>query len=143
MTSATATRVPSVTAARPKVNELLRYAVIAGCAASVGVHVGIIPAHVDEGAIAEVAAFAASSAVLAVLAFLVSDARWDTWAPAAAAAFLGAVAVAYLLSRTAGLPWLVTDPEPFDLTGLVSVLAELTSAAAGIALFLRTRKDHP
>jgi hypothetical protein len=142
MTSATATRAPSVTASRPKVNELLRYGAIAGCAASAGVHIGIIPAHVDEGAIAEVAAFAASSAVLAVLALLVSDARWDTWAPAAAATFLGAVAVAYLLSRTVGLPWIVTDPEPFHLTGLVTVAAELTSAAAGIALFLRTRKDH-
>jgi hypothetical protein len=142
MTSATSTRAPLVAASRPKVNELLRYGAIAGCAASVGVHVGIIPAHLDEGATAEVAAFAASSAVLAVLALLLSDARWDTWAPAAAATFLGAMAVAYLLSRTVGLPWLVHEPEPFDLTGLVTVAGEVARGAAGIALLLRTRKDH-
>lgn len=140
MTLATSTP-SSLALSRPRVNELLRYAVIAGCAASLGVHVGIIPAHIDEGATAEVAAFAATSATLAVLALLVSDARFDPWAPAAAALFLGAVAAAYLLSRTVGLPWLVDDPEPFDLTGLVTVAAELLSAAAGIALFLRTRKD--
>jgi hypothetical protein len=105
------------------------------------VHVGIIPAHVDEGATAEVVAFAASSAVLAVLALLVSDAKRDAWAPAAAAVVLGAVAAAYLLSRTVGLPWLVNVPEPFDLTGVTAVVVELTSAAAGIALFLSTRKD--
>jgi len=141
MTLAPSTRPPLV-ASRPGVNELLRYGVTAGCAASVGVHLGIIPAHLDEGATAEVAAFAASSAVFAILAVLVSRARRDSWAPAATAAFLIAVAAAYLLSRTVGLPWLVEDPEPFDLTGLVTVAAELTSAAAGIALFLRTRKDH-
>jgi hypothetical protein len=141
MTAATSAH-PLIAPARPKVDQLLRYGVIAGCAASVGVHVGIIPAHVDEGATAEVVAFAASSVVLAVLALLVSNDRWDRRAPAAAATFLCAVAVAYLLSRTVGLPWLVHDPEPFDLTGLVSVAAEFASAAAGIALFLRTRKDH-
>ncbi len=140
MTLATSTP-SSLALSRPRVNELLRYAVIAGCAASLGVHVGIIPAHIDEGATAEVAAFAATSATLAVLALLVSDAQFDPWAPAAAALFLGAVTAAYLLSRTVGLPWLVDDPEPFDLTGLVTVAAELLSAAAGIALFLRTRKD--
>lgn len=141
MTAATASNSPLVAASPTKVNEVLRHGVVAGCAASVGVHVGIIPAHLDEGATAEVVAFATSSAVLAVLALLVSNARRRAWAPAAAGVFLVATAAAYLLSRTVGLPWLVDDPEPFDLTGLVTVAAELTSAAAGIALFLRTRKD--
>jgi len=143
MTLATANPAPLSTAWRPEDKELLRYGVIAGCAASVGIHIGIIPAHIDEGASSEVAAFAASSVVLAILALLISDARRDSWAAASAAAFLGAIAAAYLLSRTVGLPWLVNDPEPFDLTGIAAVVVELTSAAAGIALFLRTRKDHP
>jgi hypothetical protein len=141
MSISTSVRAPLATASRSRVNESLRYAVIAGCAASVGVHIGIIPAHVDEGASAEVAAFAASSLILAALALLVLDVGHDSWAPAAAAACLSAVAAAYLLSRTIGLPWLVTEPEPFDLTGLSISVAELASAAAGIALSLHHRKD--
>jgi hypothetical protein len=142
MSLLTSARAPLASASRSRVNESLRYAVVAGCAASVGVHIGIIPAHVDEGATAEVAAFAASSVFLAALAVLVLDVRRDSWAPAAAAVCLSAVAAAYLLSRTVGLPWLVTEPEPFDLTGVTISVAELASAAAGIALFLHHRKDQ-
>jgi len=142
MTLSTPLHVPILTPSVRGVSELLRYAVLAGCAASVGVHVGIIPAHVEEGATAEVASFAAASAGLAVLGLLVANARWDAWAPLAAAGVLTAVAGAYLLSRTVGLPGLVGDPESFDLTGLVSLVVEVAGAAAGIALSLRTRKDQ-
>ena len=78
MTSlSTSTRASMLAASRPRVNVMLRYAVIAGCAASVGVHVGLIPAHLDEGATAEAAAFVASALVLAALAVLVFDSGHD------------------------------------------------------------------
>jgi hypothetical protein len=143
MTLSTVTRAPMLNVRAPRVNALLRYAVVSGCALSVGVHIGIIPAHFDEGALLEVTAFAATSAVLAVLALSVHDAGHDSWAPLAAAASLGAVAGAYLLSRTVGLPLLVPEAESFDVTGLTTVTAELASAAAGIALFLCNRKEQP
>jgi hypothetical protein len=128
--------------ARRSVDELLRLAVTTGCAAATGVHLGIVPEHLHEHANAEAVAFVASSAVLATLALLVAREIHEPWATAFAATFLAAVAGAYLLSRTVGLPFLVGEPEPFDVTGLVTFAAELTSAAAGIALLLRIRKDH-
>jgi hypothetical protein len=127
---------------RRSVDELLRTAVTAGCAAATGVHLGLVPGHLHEHANPEAVAFVASSAILATLAVLVARAEHDPSATAVAAAFLAAVAGAYLLSRTVGLPLLVGEPEPFDVTGLVTSAAELTSAAAGIALLLRVRKDR-
>jgi len=125
-----------------RVNEFLRTVVAAVAAGSVGVHAGIIPAHVDEGATAEVVAFGVTSAALLVLAVLLLDPRHDRWAPALAAGTLVAVAVAYLLSRPSGLPLLVPDAESLDLAGLVTSLAEVVGAAAGITLFVRIRKEH-
>ena len=46
-------------------------------------------------------------------------------------------AAAYLLSRTSGIPGLITDPEAVDLLGVVTSSAEVVAAAA--ALFLSRR----
>ena len=124
------------------VNTLLRYMIAVVCAGSVGVHVGLIPGHVDEGATAEAVAFVAVSVLLAVLTAAARDPRYDEWAPAAAAITLFAVAAAYALSRTSGIPVLVPAPEPLDIAGTATSVAELIGAAAGISLFIRTRQEN-
>jgi hypothetical protein len=124
------------------VNKLLRYMISVVCAGSVGVHVGLIPDHVDEGAAAEVAAFVAVSVLLVVLTAATRNPRYDGWAPAAAAVTLFAVTVAYALSRTSGIPVLVPEPESLDIAGIATSVAELIGAAAGITLFIRTRKEN-
>ena len=124
------------------VNEFLRYMIAAVCAGSVGVHVGLIPDHLDEGATAEVAAFVAISVLLVALTAAARDPRYDGWAPAAAAVTLFAVAAAYALSRTRGIPVLVPQPESLDTAGIATSVAELIGAAAGITLFIRTRKEN-
>ena len=53
---------------------------------------------------------------------------------------LVANAVAYLLSRTTGLPLLIPDPEEVDLLGVATTLAEVLAAVAGVLLI--TRKEQ-
>jgi hypothetical protein len=53
---------------------------------------------------------------------------------------LSAIAVAYLLSRTAGLPGLIADPESVDPIGLVTSVGELLGAFAGIVLYLNRKE---
>lgn len=56
----------------------------------------------------------------------------------ATAALLLAVAAAYLLSRTAGLPGLTDHPEPFDILG--TVVSSLEVAAALVVLRQPSRR---
>jgi len=50
----------------------------------------------------------------------------------AAAALLFAVAGAYLLSRTSGVPGLAAHPEPFDRLGAAISLLEVAAAVVGV-----------
>ena len=81
---------------------LSRNVVLVACAASAGVHAGLVPSHLVENLWLGIA-FAASVGLL--LALIVSLWRaGDPRRPAApAAAVLAALIVAYSLSRTVGL----------------------------------------
>jgi hypothetical protein len=116
----------------------LRYLVALVAAGSAGVHAALVPEHLREGTALGVA-FAGTAIALALVAAVTRTPRNDTWAPAAAAAVLLATAAAYLLSRTTGLPGLITDPEEVDLLGAVTSSAEVVAAAAAVLL---SRRDH-
>ena len=111
---------------------LARNVVLIACAASAGVHGGLVPAHLDENLWLGVA-FAGGVGLL--LAVTVSLAR--TGDPrrlgAPAAAVLAALIVAYSLSRTVGLAPLEGHVEPIDAIG---VLTQGVQAAGLVAALL-------
>lgn len=119
----------------------LRYVTCIGCAGSAGVHAALVRPHLDEGSGALAAAFAAVAAVLAVLAVAAARPRHDRWALPAATALLVAVAAAYLMSRTTGLPGLLDRPEAIDAAGTLTTLVEALGAGTGVVLLTRTRRQ--
>jgi peptidoglycan/LPS O-acetylase OafA/YrhL len=112
----------------------LRYVVTVVCAASAGVHAALVQPHVEEAGPLLGAAFAAASLALAVTAVAVRQPSHDAWAPAAAAIVLGLLAISYLLSRTTGLPLLITDREELDPLGVLTTGAEFIGALAAAVL---------
>lgn len=105
------------------------------CAGSAGVHAALVVPHARESTTLAVA-FALTALVLAVIAVR------HVVAPSPAVTLVGAgvllaVATAYLLSRTTGLPVLTHHIEPFDLFGTVVSLVEATTAAAVVRQLLR------
>jgi hypothetical protein len=117
-----------------------RYLLTGVCAASAGVHAGIVPEHLVEAGPRLAAAFAGAAVLLLLAAVAASRPRFDSWAPAGAAALLTATAVAYLLSRTTGLPGLIVEPEAVDPVGLVASVGELLGAVAGILLYINGKE---
>jgi peptidoglycan/LPS O-acetylase OafA/YrhL len=111
------------------------------CAGSAGVHAALVPSHLREGNAPLAAALAVVAVGLAVVAVAVSSPAHDGWAPPAAVVLLGAIAVAYALSRTSGLPGLVVDPEAVDLAGVLTTVTEALGAFAGVALFTKIRRQ--
>jgi peptidoglycan/LPS O-acetylase OafA/YrhL len=123
-----ARRLPSPTAS----TTLARNVVLIACAASAGVHAGLVPSHVENPWLG--IAFAGSVALL--LAVIVSlwgaaDARRRS---APAAAVLAALIVAYSLSRTVGLAPLEEDVEPVDAIGLLTQGVQLAGLTAALLL---------
>jgi hypothetical protein len=121
---------------RSRVNAV-RDAAALVCAASAGVHAALVPAHLREGTLIG-GAFALSVVLLAATAYRL---RSTTPGPAywVAAVLLG-VAGCYLLSRTTGLPLLISEPEPVDVFGTLTSLAEVAAALAVLGL-PRIRKE--
>lgn len=113
---------------------ILRYAVTIVCAASAGIHAALVQPHVEEAGLLLGAAFAAASVALAVAALAVRQPRHDAWAPVTAGVVLCVIAVSYLLSRTTGLPLLITDHEELDPLGVLTTGAELLGALAAVVL---------
>ena len=112
----------------------LRYVVTVVCAASAGIHAALVQPHVEEAGPLVGDAFAAASLALVVAALTVRQPRHDAWAPIAAAAVLGLIAVGYVLSRTTGIPLLITDREELDPLGVFTTGAELIGALAAAVL---------
>ena len=119
-----------VEAPRTAVNDALRWFAALVCAASAGVHAGLVPEHLAES-VPLGAAFAVSVVVLAAGAL-----RLRVGPAGARRVALGLVAVAgaYLLSRTTGLPVLIPDPEPVDSLGVFTTSAEVLAALAAWCL---------
>jgi hypothetical protein len=128
----------SVAAVADRLGTSLRYVVAVVCAGSAGVHAMLVPEHLRESTALGLA-FAASAVALAVAALVARKPANDSWAPAGAAVLLAAVAVAYVASRSTGIPALLPAPEEIDPLGVVTTSAEAVAAVA--ALVLHHRRD--
>lgn len=131
---------PMLARSAGSVNDALRGTVVLVCAASAGVHSALVPEHLAEGGPLLGGAFAASALALAVVAVLARRPGRERRVVSVAVVVLVANALAYLLSRTTGLPLLIPDPEEVDLLGVATTLAEVVGAVAGVLLL--TRKEQ-
>lgn len=111
-------------------------------AASGGVHAGIVPAHLVEAGPRMAGALAATALVLVVLAFLTRGPAVAPRTTFLSVAVLCAIAGAYLLSRTVGLPILQPEPEAFDWLGTLTTAVEVLAAVTATALLIHARKGR-
>jgi hypothetical protein len=102
------------------------------CAVSGGIHAALVPGHLEEGAAAGTA-FAASAALLAVLAAALTRTSGPV-AVATATAVLAGLIAAYALAVTVGLPGLHPEPEPVDGLALFTKAVEAIGLGAGVHL---------
>jgi hypothetical protein len=100
------------------------------CAAAAGVHVALVVPRAHESMRVAVAFLLVTVAL--VVASLAEALGPTPVGSAAVATLLLAVATAYLLSRTAGIPGLIEHPEPFDPVGVVISCLELVAAVLAV-----------
>lgn len=122
-----------------RVNRAIRFIVVCICAASAGVHVALVPGHLGES-LALGLAFTLSAGALAATSLVVRNPRHDSWAPITAGAVPCLTAMAYALSRSTGIPWLIPHAEHLDAIGLATFTAEVVAALT--ATLLITRKER-
>jgi hypothetical protein len=118
--------------------ELKSDVVVLACAVSAGIHGALVPGHFDEGIGAGVG-FVAATAVLAVLAVVLTRNPASVIALAGAAAVFVGLLVSYGLATTTGLPLLHPDPEPVEGLALATKVVE----AVGLLAALSTPKGTP
>jgi hypothetical protein len=106
------------------------------CAASAGIHAGLVPEHLREEPRLGVA-FALAAVMLLGTGAAVARRPADRGIARAAALTLGALVAAYAASRTTGIPLIDPDPEAVDGIGIAAVALEL----GGVVLALRL--DQP
>lgn len=118
--------------------------VVFACAASAGIHAGLVPEHLREEPGLGVAFIVAALVLLAIDAAVsfCPSARPVAWL---AALLLGGLILAYIASRTTGIPLLAPDPEAADAIGVVAVCIELLGllCALWIAQPIRRRRRRP
>ncbi len=107
--------------------------VVFACAASAGAHAGLVPAHV-QGEPRLGVAFLVAVGLLLSAALAVSACRTDRRVAGAAALLLGGVALAYLATRTAGIPVLDPEREAVDVVGVATTAVELLGLAFALRL---------
>lgn len=109
---------------------------ILACAISAGIHGALVPSHLDESTAAGWA-FAASSAILVVLAVALTRRPAARPALVLAAAALGGLLGAYGLAVTTGLPLLHPEPEPVEGLAVFTKTIELIGLLAAWSLLRR------
>jgi hypothetical protein len=102
------------------------------CAASAGIHAGLVPEHLREEPRLGLA-FAIAAVLLLATAAAVLLRPFNRRIARAAALLLGGLVAAYTASRTTGIPLLSADPEALDAVGITAVAVELV----GLGLALR------
>jgi hypothetical protein len=107
------------------------------CAASAGVHGALVAPHAAESN-RMAAAFALATVALAVAALEMALAPRPE-VSAVVAALLLLVAVAYVLSRTSGIPGLTEHPESFDTLGAGTSVLEVAAAMVAVRHLNRRR----
>jgi hypothetical protein len=114
--------------------------VIFACAASAGIHAGIVPEHLREEPQLGVAFIVA---VVALLATAAAVALRPSARPVArtAALVLGGLILAYIASRTTGIPILAPNPEAVEPIGVIAVCVESACSARCLS-FNRSAASH-
>jgi hypothetical protein len=107
--------------------------VIAACAASAGVHAGLVPEHLREAPRLGVAFILAVVLLLAAVVVLAVRPEDRRIARVAALLFTGLIAF-WGTSRITGIPLLQPRPEPVDLVGLGTKLVEVLGLAFALWL---------
>ena len=106
---------------------------VCACAASAGIHAGLVPDHLREPAPLGILFILAVVLLLTAAAALVVHPA-DRRAAQGVALLLAALIAAWAASTSTGLFVLQPDPEPVDLTGAVSKLIE--AIGLGCAIWL-------
>jgi hypothetical protein len=107
--------------------------VVLTCAASAGAHAGLVPSHLQDeprlGVAFLVTVFVLLSAAVAVG---VRPADWRV--AGAAAVVLFGVTLAYLATRTTGIPMLDPEREAVDAVGVATTAVEVTGLVFALRL---------
>ena len=111
---------------------LERDAVIVACAISAGIHAGLVPAHLEEGA-AAAGGFAVSAVLLGALAVAITRSLRPILLAGAGAVFAGLIA-AYAVALTTGVPVLHPEPEPVEGLAVFTKAVELAGLLAAADL---------
>jgi hypothetical protein len=112
--------------------------VVFACAASAGIHAGLVPEHLREEPRLGIA-FALAVLVLLATAAMGALKPSDRGVAGLAAAVLGGLVACYVASRTIGIPWLDPDPEALDAVGVSAVAIQLV----GLVLALARSTERP
>ena len=103
------------------------------CAASAGAHAGLVPAHLQEEPPLGVAFLVAVVLLLSAL-IAVSLRPTDRRVLAGAALLLFGLALAYLATRTTGIPVLDPEREAVDAVGVLTTSVEIAGVAFALWL---------
>src|SRR5436305_13565047 len=94
------------------------------CAASAGAHAGLVPAHLNSEPRLG-AAFVIAVVLLVAAGIAVAARPEDRRITSAAGLLLAGVMLAYLASRTTGIPVLDPEPEALDTVGIATNVVEV------------------
>jgi hypothetical protein len=103
------------------------------CAASAGAHAGLVPAHLNEEPRLGVA-FLTAVLLLATAATAVVARPGDRRIISAAGLLLAGLMVAYVATRTTGIPVLDPEPEALDAVGIATNVVEALGVVAALWL---------
>jgi hypothetical protein len=103
------------------------------CAASAGAHAGLVPAHLN-GEPTLGAAFLVAVALLVAAATAVAARPGDRRFTNSAGLLFAGLMLAYLASRTTGIPLLDPEPEALDAVGIATTSVEAVGVV--VALWL-------
>jgi apolipoprotein N-acyltransferase len=109
---------------------------VCACAASAGAHAGLVPAHLNGEPRLGVA-FLVAVVLLVAAGRAVAVRPGDRRITAAAGLLLASLIVAYIATRTTGIPWLDPEPETLDAVGIA------TNVVEGLGVLVALVLSHP
>lgn len=108
-------------------------ALVFTCAASAGAHAGLVPAHLN-GEPRLGAAFLIAVVLLLAAATAAAARPGDRRITSAAGLLLAGLMLAYLASRTTGIPVLDPEPETLDAVGIATTVVEALGVVVAVCL---------
>lgn len=103
------------------------------CGISAGAHAGLVPAHLDEEPRLG-GAFVVAAIALAVVGATLATRAQSVVAARAASLVLAGLIVAYIASRTTGVPALSPESEAVDPIGIATTVVEAVGLAFSLNL---------